>query len=91
MPRPDNIVGGDIIVREFSERFVIWRVREDREKTLLSSHEWLGESDNRLRRRLGRKVYTEAIAPSNPDLLNILRPIQPVDAMVSASVTAGVR
>lgn len=30
MPRPDNIVAGDIVVREFSPTYLIWRVSAKR-------------------------------------------------------------
>ncbi len=45
MPRPDNIVGGDIVVREFSQTYLIWRVRGGR--SLASSHQGLGQRANR--------------------------------------------
>ncbi len=47
MPRPDDMVAGDIVVREFAERYLIWRVRE--QKNTVWTHERLGESDNQAR------------------------------------------
>ena len=47
MPHPDDIVDEDIIVREFSGRFLIWRFHGERKGLWRSSHEGLGESDDR--------------------------------------------
>ena len=46
MPRPDNIVPGDIIVREFFGNYLIWRVQGHKGSSLASRHERLGESDD---------------------------------------------
>ena len=45
--QPDDIVPDDIIVREFSGRFLILRFHGAQRGLLGSSREGLGESDNR--------------------------------------------
>ena len=48
MRRPDDLVAGDIVVREFNQRYLIWLVREKTPESIFSSkHERLGESDDR--------------------------------------------
>lgn len=47
MPQPDDIVDEDIIVREFSGRFLIWRFHGEQKGLLGSSREGLGETDDR--------------------------------------------
>jgi len=47
MTMVDNVAPGDFVVREFSGRYLIWRVREKKEWTLGSRHEGLGEADDR--------------------------------------------
>ena len=47
MSQPDDIVDGDIIVREFYGRFLIWRVHAPATGLAASSRVRLGESDDR--------------------------------------------
>lgn len=47
MPQPDDIVDGDIIVREFSGRFLIFRFHGEQRGPFSSSREGLGESEDR--------------------------------------------
>jgi len=43
----EDVVPGDVVVRKFSGNYLIWRVREQKESLLVSSHEGLGQSDDR--------------------------------------------
>ena len=43
----DNVAPGDFVVREFSDRYLIWRVREKKAWSVDSRHEGLGEIDDR--------------------------------------------
>ena len=43
----DNVAPGDFVVREFSGRYLIWRVRDTKEWSVGSRHEGLGEADDR--------------------------------------------
>ena len=42
----DNVAPGDIVVREFSGRYLIWPVREKKHWVLGSSHEGVDEADD---------------------------------------------
>ena len=46
MPLPDSIVAGDIVVREFSGNYLIWRVLEQKTGSFWGKHVGLGQSDN---------------------------------------------
>ena len=43
----DNVPPGDFIVREFWGRYLIWRVREQKNSSVGSKHEGFGEADDR--------------------------------------------
>ena len=47
MRRPDDLVAGDIVVREFNQTYLIWLVRDKEARSISSTHERLGESDDR--------------------------------------------
>ena len=47
MTQVGNVTPGDIVVREFSGNYLIWRVREKTGLSLGSRHEGLGQTDDR--------------------------------------------
>ena len=42
-----NVAPGDFVVRQFAGRYLIWRVCEQKEWSVGSMHEGLGEADDR--------------------------------------------
>ena len=46
MTQVGNVTPGDIVVREFSGRHLIWRVLEEKELSVGWRHEGLGEADD---------------------------------------------
>ena len=48
MRRPDDLVAGDIVVREFNQTYLIWLVRDKKAGSMfVATHERLGETDSR--------------------------------------------
>ena len=46
MTQVGNVTPGDIVVREFSGRYLIWRVLEEKERSEGWRHEGLGQADD---------------------------------------------
>ena len=48
MRQPDDLVAGDIVVREFNQTYLIWLVRDQTQRSMFApTHERLGETDDR--------------------------------------------